>query len=209
MKYSLALPLSLAGLAASAAATVANVTLEVVSSDSTIDGQFLSSIHEGAGINYVFLGPSGETYSYDSSANTFGGVSFAGLTSYFQVNDEDLVTVSILGGYTDFDIVDGNTLAVNGSSSGFYACKNTGDPYSYSTSEYQALYYTSGAPSDCIPFTIEFVLDGASATTSNTTTANATSTSAPVATFTGGAGMLKASAALTVGLAGAALAFVL
>ncbi|KAK7206406.1 hypothetical protein BZA70DRAFT_294685 [Myxozyma melibiosi] len=213
MKYSLALPLSLLGLAASAAAQVANVTLEVISSDSTIDGKFLTSIHESAGVNYVFLADSGDSYIYDYGVNTFFGTSFAGVSALLQVDDE-LLTVSVLDGYTKFDIVKGNTLAVNGSSSGFYACKNTGDPYSYSTSAYQAMFYSSDAPSDCIPFTIEYVLVGQSAKNSSSTTysnstTNATSTSVPTATYTGGAGMLKASAALTVGVVGAALALVL
>ncbi|KAK9462654.1 uncharacterized protein V1516DRAFT_710479 [Lipomyces oligophaga] len=179
---------SLAALASGVVAASYNVTFVAKSTDSSINGAGLYSIHEGAAINYFFLasdGGSAETILYDSDKNLFtspytgvGGGEFIpfGLLIY-----ENMLWYE-LGEQSDYFSISDATLAVDGSTKGFYACKDTLDPYDYSLENYQVLYYnsTETAPSKCIPISI--VVDRpASASSSVVPTSTVISSSALVA----------------------------
>ncbi|KAK9357729.1 hypothetical protein V1504DRAFT_463507 [Lipomyces starkeyi] len=173
----------IATFASSALAATKSVYLTVKSDNPTIDGQGLSSIHEGAAINYVFLGSGGsEELVYESSNSTiYNPYIFPGYPFYLQIWGNILV-VGVGETITQFKIDSSNYLTVNGSESGFYAVMNTNDPYNYSAYAYEALYYADGqdVPTGAIPFRI-FVEDATSTTSSvapSTTSSVATTTSA-------------------------------
>ncbi|KAK9478781.1 hypothetical protein V1514DRAFT_330363 [Lipomyces japonicus] len=208
--------------ASSSASTV--VKLEAKSSDSSVDGKSLSSIHEGAGFNYVFLGQNGEPFVFYPGNGSLIAADIDFEFPYAVGIQDNIVTVGILGP-TAFTITDG-TLAVNGSSSGFYAAKNTNDPYSYSKESFQVLYYAdkSDAPSGAVAITI-VVAEGNSNTTTSAVTSSAIPTSTPAyknstsivtvtktnstvsataskpAEFTGAAAVNKVSGVLAIGAA--------
>ncbi|KAK9342431.1 hypothetical protein V1522DRAFT_327800, partial [Lipomyces starkeyi] len=147
----------IATFASSALAATKSVYLTVKSDNPTIDGQGLSSIHEGAAINYVFLGSGGsEELVYESSNSTiYNPYIFPGYPFYLQIWG-NIVVVAVGETITQFKIDSSNYLTVNGSESGFYAVMNTNDPYNYSAYEYEALYYADGqdVPTGAIPFRI-------------------------------------------------------
>ncbi len=181
---------SILPFSAIASAATTNITLWVNSDDSSIAGKGLASIHEGAAINYYFLRSGAETLHYDSSTGYITADFISGTPFSFQIDDHLVENFPGPDETTSYTFED-DILNINGSSSGFYACKNTGDPYRYSQSAYQALYYeeSSDAPADCIPFTIEkqdaSSVGSASASSSIPATASATyNTTAPIATST-------------------------
>lgn len=169
-------------LAASAALACAEDVYLVVKSDNTeINGDTLGFPHEGAGINYVFLGSSSqsEALTYDSE---YKELTYSSGTIYpyvFGISG-NFVAVSVMGANGEYTF-DGNTLAVNGTTDAFYACKNTGDPYDYSTESYELMYYKEDAPSDCIALTLEKE-DGSSSSSSASASAAPSSTSLSTST---------------------------
>ncbi|KAK9242502.1 hypothetical protein V1506DRAFT_547328 [Lipomyces tetrasporus] len=220
---------TLAALATGALAVTKNVTLKVKSDDAIIDGMGLSSIHEGAAINYVFLGMGSEDLVYETTNSTIYDPNFIqGFPFYLQIWG-NLVIVAV--GVTDvaqFRVGPNSYLSVNGSENGFYAAKNTNDPYNYSSAEYQALYYAdeSDAPEGSIPFTIyvdssESNVTSVAATTTATsampsittasysnasiTSMNSTATATTPAQFTGAAALNQISGVLLVGALGLAM----
>ncbi|KAK9350100.1 hypothetical protein V1505DRAFT_378047 [Lipomyces doorenjongii] len=171
----------LATFVSSALAATESVYLKVKSDNPTIDGQGLSSIHEGAAINYVFLGSGSEELVYDSSNSTiYDPYIFPGYPFYLQIWG-NIVIIGVGETITEFEIDSSNYLTVNGSESGFYAVMDTNDPYNYSAYAYEALYYPDGqdVPEGAIPFSI-YVEDATSTTSSvaTTTSSVATTTSA-------------------------------
>ncbi|KAK9384643.1 hypothetical protein V1515DRAFT_526586, partial [Lipomyces mesembrius] len=177
----------LATFASSALAATESVYLKVKSDNATIDGQGLSSIHEGAAINYVFLGSGGsEELVYESSNNTiYDPYIFPGYPFYLQIWG-NIVVIAVGETVTQFKIDSSNYLTVNGSESGFYAVMNTNDPYNYSAYAYEALYFADGqdVPKGAIPFRI-YVEDATSTTSSiATTTSSVATTTSSVATTT-------------------------
>ncbi|KAK9482511.1 hypothetical protein V1527DRAFT_392339, partial [Lipomyces starkeyi] len=147
----------IATFVSSALAATKSVYLTVKSDNPTIDGQGLSSIHEGAAINYVFLGSGGsEELVYESSNSTiYDPYIFPGYPFYLQIWG-NIVIIGVGETVTQFKIDSSNYLTVNGSESGFYAVMNTNDPYNYSAYSYEALYYADGqdVPTGAIPFRI-------------------------------------------------------
>jgi len=138
-------------LAIASAAYVAaeDVTLSVVSENSEIKGQAVSSTHEGAGLSYLFIGGTeSPTYDYDADMKTLSQP-FSG--SYVQSLSamEHFMAMSVSSS-EDAYTFEGDLLALNGSTENFYACKNTGDPYDFSANSYEVMYYTSDAPSSCV-----------------------------------------------------------
>ncbi|GMM45798.1 hypothetical protein DAPK24_023730 [Pichia kluyveri] len=142
-------------IAASAAVATAaeDVYLVIKSDNSTLNGNTLGFNHEGAGINYAFLGtaPQSEPLSYDADAETLLGTSTIPQT--FDVSK--YVAITVAGTNSKYSFADDNTLLVNGTAGNFYACMNTNDPYNYSQSGYELMYYKEDAPSDCISVDVQ------------------------------------------------------
>lgn len=127
-------------------AAVANaLTLTITdSTNESLNGLGLSSIHEGAAINYFLLGSTPEELTYGD-----GKIykSYGELTYYFnyasnivQLSVVDAPTISI----TDGKINLGQQL---------YACKNINDPYNYSE---QSFFVTVGElGTECYPVSIQ------------------------------------------------------
>ncbi|CCH41108.1 putative secreted protein [Wickerhamomyces ciferrii] len=116
-----------------------------------INGKGLSSIHEGAALNYFFLGEDPEILDYNpetgaisSSLNTGDGQSIdlafeASVGSRFP-------TLQVTAGAqtaTSWTFEDGY-LKGNGSQN-FFVAKNTSDPYRYSEKSYQVALFPEGA----------------------------------------------------------------
>lgn len=128
----------------------------VVKSDNTeINDNTLGFPHEGAGINYAFLGTSAESQPLDYDADTKSLSSNLGsLVQRFSV-EEGPVELTVVGSNDQITFNDDNVLLVNGTSDNFYACKNIGDPYNYSASSYALMYLKSDIPDGCIGLTLE------------------------------------------------------
>lgn len=128
------------------------VQLYIYSNNSDVNGLGLSSIHEGAGINYLQLGSGAQTLGYD---NSLGLLYSPQSTSYgFNYN----LTVSVVKNsanyngfpYLQLSVINPNVswgiyklngqhlLYARDSHGKFYVAKNTGDPYSVSTRAYLA-----------------------------------------------------------------------
>ncbi|GME71185.1 unnamed protein product [Ambrosiozyma monospora] len=126
-----------------------NIGLYVESDNTEIDGNGLSSKHSGAGIDYFFLGTGSETLIFDSSkAQIYKN--FAGqYEQYFDVATSNYVQMTVSDANiasVQFTQVDGGKqyLTLGSSQDGFYACKNVNDPYNYSASSYELMYYADG-----------------------------------------------------------------
>lgn len=206
--------------ATAAIATGEDVYLYVKSSNSEINGNSLSSLHEGAGINYFFLGTaSASALTYDSDMKTIYS-SYAGLTQYFTVY-EGFTGLTVIGPNAELTFDDNNTLLINGTSDSLYACKNTNDPYRYSEREYGLMHYSADAPSECIALSIvngdavssssAAPSGSASATTTTaaettTVSTSCTSTAPAASTYTGAANQYAPAGAFAAFAAAAAAA---
>ncbi|KAK9457083.1 hypothetical protein V1511DRAFT_496156 [Dipodascopsis uninucleata] len=192
MKFAVALA-ALAGLASAATSSI-NIVLE--SSDPNFNGNGTSSIHEGAGINYMLVSyvSQGQTFDYDSSAGTISYPLTDEITTYFS-SYGGIYQVSVYdsGYFYSFDS-DGYLLA-NGTIPPAYACKNMNDPYQYTTYSYGLANVTSTF-SDCHDVKLKKVDVSSSSTTSSSTLVPVTTSSAvpthsyPNATSTGNASII-------------------
>ncbi|OWB57975.1 hypothetical protein B5S28_g3961 [[Candida] boidinii] len=149
------------------------ITLTVSSESDEINGKGLTSIHEGAGINYVFLADGNTELYYDADKKVvyqpFLESSYqflAAIGSYFAL------TVTSSGNEFTFD--DEGVLYLNGSSSGFYACKDTKDPYNYSQKTYELMYYPEDAPESCLALTLSKAAASEKSSSSETITSSIT-----------------------------------
>lgn len=163
-----------------AAATFASAETKylVVKSDNTqLNDNTLGFPHSGAGINYAFMGNGTVTTPLDYN-ETDGSLTqpFAGVYKQYLTALGDFVALSVGGpNGDDFTFDSDDTLLLNGTSDGFYACMNTGDPYDYSTSSYELMYYSSDAPSSCI--SVKLVNDDSFSGNSASSSASTLSTS--------------------------------
>ncbi|KAH3661632.1 hypothetical protein OGAPHI_006482 [Ogataea philodendri] len=152
MKFSSSL-----ALAATAAIAMADqVSLWTKSSNADVDGKALSALHEGAGFSYVFLADSDSTlnFSYDATNKTLSSDQFGQYPATFGVVSS-YVSVGVISDPVTFTFTNDGTLQANGSSNGFYACKNTNDPYNWSQSSWELMFYSDGAAaSGCESVTI-------------------------------------------------------
>ncbi|KAK9242914.1 hypothetical protein V1506DRAFT_524147 [Lipomyces tetrasporus] len=123
-----------------ALAATKDIYFKVKSDNATIDGSLLNSMHE----------------VYESSNGTIYDPNIYPQYPFFLQIWDNLVVVSPEDQDVHLFTIDSNNyLAVNGSTAGFYAATNMGDPYNYSATQYQAVYYTdSSPPQGSIPFTI-------------------------------------------------------
>lgn len=170
MKFNLAFTTVVVSAACAAAE---DITLTVLSDNSEVKGMAVSNTHEGAGLNYLFIGGTdGPTYNYDADKKAISQP-FTGSYDQYLTAMEHFMAMSVS---TSVDVYtfDGNLLALNGSTKNFYACKNTGDPYEYSASSYEVMYYASDAPSSCL--SIQLSKAGSSGNSSSSSDATASYT---------------------------------
>lgn len=101
-----------------------------VQDDSAANGLYLSSIHEGAGINYFLLGANGENL-------LFNGTAIRGEEVYeYPFNLGVIFNYLALGPSVSPLTVSFNGDVLNPLSGSYWACKNTLDPYGYTKSQY-------------------------------------------------------------------------
>ncbi|VEU24281.1 DEKNAAC105653 [Brettanomyces naardenensis] len=142
-------------LAVTAAVSAEDVNLWVKSDNSEVNGKGLSSLHEGAGINYFFLGDGTISMTYDATTGLVSESIGSGIVTSFGAVGDHFAASSVTTPYFDVTFEDDGTLQANGSSDVFYACQNTGDPYQYSTSQWEVMYYPAkDAPEGCLPITL-------------------------------------------------------
>ncbi|CUM46974.1 uncharacterized protein AC631_02932 [Debaryomyces fabryi] len=128
--------------------SIKDVKLTVESDNTEINGKGLSSLHEGAGLNYFFLGEGSQDLKYNSSDKQL----------YFDVSDDIKFSFSVSGNFATIGVLEPykvefehNYLKVNGTTDGFFACKNVNDPYRYSENSYALMNYLGQtAPEGCI-----------------------------------------------------------
>ncbi|CAK7901625.1 cell wall protein Rhd3p [[Candida] anglica] len=200
MLYS-AIALTLASATTVLGAT-SNIELFASAAGTPADGLGLSSIHEGAGINYFLLGEGAEELSYDDETKVVSAQLGTLTASLNTLGDFLAISVTAPQEVT----FDGDKLVVNGTST-FYAAKNVNDPYNYSKSSYAVIVAEEGsAPADAIK--IEITKKGASASSSvaSSSTASATSsaTSSVAPSVTPANGGARVGAAAGAGLVAAA-----
>ncbi|QPG75149.1 hypothetical protein FOA43_002494 [Brettanomyces nanus] len=201
----------------SAAVSAETVQLSTMSSKEDVNGKGISSLHEGAGINYAFLSSGSDTLDYDESTK-FLSVSYDTYSEYFTI-DSGFVGVSVSPAPVEVTFDKDNNLLVDGSSEGFYGCKNTNDPYDNSESSYELMYYSgnSTAPDGCLPLTVVKVSGAGNKTDTGTKTTTSTGTettsstvsctetkcqpqtTAYLTTFTGGAEKFGSAGILALG----------
>lgn len=142
MKFSTAVIALSAAAISSVSADTDVFTLKVQSSNSKIDGTKVAALHEGAGINYAFVGsPYGATnFRLNDTgilSTAFDGtqLQYAGLIMEEQANHALEIGVLTEPGVGHFQQGFGfniaGRLAANGSADHWYACDNIGDAYHY------------------------------------------------------------------------------
>ncbi|KAJ8101962.1 hypothetical protein POJ06DRAFT_266573 [Lipomyces tetrasporus] len=126
------------------------IYFKVKSDNATIDGSLLNSMHEGAAIDHRSLSSLRVLKRHNLRPQHLPALPI------LPSDRDNLVVVSPEDQDVHLFTIDSNNyLAVNGSTAGFYAATNMGDPYNYSATQYQAVYYTdSSPPQGSIPFTI-------------------------------------------------------
>ncbi|GME87273.1 unnamed protein product [Ambrosiozyma monospora] len=148
MQFSL-LALSLSALVSKAFAATSNNGVEpaklyVNSTAPQVFGAGVFAKHEGAGIDYLFLAQDSDVLVWDGEQIYTNKI---GYSQYFNL-DSNYVQLTVAGKNSEpisfVDIDDKNYLTVGGKLDGFYACKNTNDPYKYSTDSYELMYYPNG-----------------------------------------------------------------
>lgn len=175
---------NLLALAASAvAASAEDIYLIAKSNNTEISNKGVGFIHEGAGINYGFLGAEGQgaTLSYNETEKQI--ILDTGVLQFFRVSS-GYVAVSVEGPDSEITFDNNDFLLVNGSSKHFFGCKNTNDPYQYSVSSYEVMYYPEDAPSGCLPLTLQKQASSSSSSSSSSPSSSSAppSSSAPTTT---------------------------
>lgn len=164
MKFTLAA----ATLASAAVVAADQVQLNVQQNGQSIG--YLTSLHEGAGFNYFFVGPSGETYNFDPSTNILSAPQgqFTGNFGVFApfLAIGPAVTPEALK--LDKDKI---------TNYNFWACSNVQDPYNYSQST--PVIVVNGRGNDTAPFAsckkVELVKTGGSSSGSSSSSSTVTS----------------------------------
>ncbi|KAK6463431.1 hypothetical protein DFJ63DRAFT_334966 [Scheffersomyces coipomensis] len=187
---------SLALLASSALADLQNVSLFVTSDDTSINGSGISAPHEGAGINYLFVGNDGGYFGTANTTPLIYNTTYQGLFWQSQPNFNQYFGVSPAGpagyGIVQLSVAVSGTgvtfengyLAYDGSTEGFYALYNISDPYNYSKSQLAIVRDLSASPEGGIPISLTAVFGSASATAASSTTSSAPTTTVATETST-------------------------
>lgn len=142
------------------------------SDNAALDNQKISGLHEGAGINYAFLSGLASDFAYNTTDKIL--TQTGSVYPYpFSISSQGTVVFGEDGEPVEFDH---DVLKYNGSSNGFYACKNTGDIYDYSASQYAVVYFANEKPTftDCVAIKIKKT-EGASSSAAPSSAAPSTS----------------------------------
>ena len=154
--------LSLAILSSIAVAAVSEVEFVADSSETSVNGLGLSSIHEGAGINYFLLGSGSQTLMWDDATGA-ASAKFGEITQNVCISNS-IVQLSVFEP-SKVTVADG-VVSIDGNDS-FFACKNINDPYNYSEKSYAVLDKNGDG---CFPMKIK-VKTGASPSASSSAAA--------------------------------------
>lgn len=132
--------ISFAILAALAVAD--SIQLFAESDDKSVNGLGLSSIHEGAAINYFFLSSGGaETLQYDEKNGEVYSTTSDSVKQSVSIDAGNFLQLSAAD-FQKVDFSDDDTVSVNGNDE-FFAAKNVKDPYNYSKDSYAILNKSS------------------------------------------------------------------
>lgn len=149
MQFSTLLAAASVLVSAVSASPISNfVTLTLESENDELNNKGLYSIHEGAAINYVFVGDEPTTLNLNTTSGdiyqTFQNADGQSFNQYLQVLGYGFpgLEVSVGSPETTWTFVDGY-LRGNGSNN-FYVAKNTSDPYRVSVNSYQLGLFPEG-----------------------------------------------------------------
>ncbi|ESW97551.1 hypothetical protein KL918_002924 [Ogataea parapolymorpha] len=136
------------------------VSLYVDAPGGDFRGKGLEPRHEGAALDYLFL-TDGSSYSWNYDAATKKLIAPQAQYNFpITLGGAPYVAWGATPGYESFTFANDGTLQVNGSSNGFYACKNTNDPYRYSSTAYELMYYKNSKnvpPNSCTAIALKNV----------------------------------------------------
>ena len=187
--------LAILSLSSSALATISSIQLFAKSDDSKVDGLGLYSKHEGAAIDYLFLGKNGADLKYDDEKKQiFQELKTSSITvrQLFTLGG-DVYEVGATDNFIPVTINKDGTLSFTGDDK-VYASKNVNDPYRYSESEYAV---SNKKTDDSAPITIvaKFSDDKAAETSgvAQAASSSAGPAQASVSNFEGAAGQNKLS----------------
>lgn len=186
--------LSLAILSSIAVAAVSEIELVADSSETSVNGLGLSSIHEGAGINYFLLGSGSETLKFDEETGTVYANLTDTITQFVSISD-NILQLSVFSPQK-VTVADG-VVSVDGNDA-FFACKNINDPYRYTEKSFAVLNKTSDG---CFPMKIK-VKSGeisSSSIAASSSTKASSSTAAPTISTTSDNGAVAKNAGSVVG----------
>ncbi|EGV66733.1 hypothetical protein PSN45_003055 [Yamadazyma tenuis] len=127
------------------------VHLFVESEDSSVSGQGLSPLHEGAALDYVFLGKNSADFHYNSTSHSI--YSLDGNLELVPVVESNIV--EFVPGKPNVFVKDGY-LSYKGSSS-FAACNNVNQQYDYKGYAL-AQYPNENVPRGCINVKVKAVI---------------------------------------------------
>lgn len=173
-------PLAFSALAAAVSAETIN--LVTVSDNHVVTGQYLSSIHEGAGFNYFLLSTvAGDSLTYSDKAIT-------------EPQGDYTANLGVMGDYlaigpavtpSSATFPDGEYLTLD-SGVKFWACLNTSDPYQYSSSNYIVLTGSTAPFDSCVAVSLrkETAGSASSSAAAASTTGWANTTTTDVKTVT-------------------------
>ncbi|GMG54511.1 unnamed protein product [Ambrosiozyma monospora] len=167
------------------------VQLYIKSDNSDLSDKGISSLHEGAGINYFFAASSGQDLTYTGTSLTSNQI---GYPQFF--TPDTFVQLSVADEVTGLTFADDGTLQYNGSEDGFQACKNVNDPYRYSQSSYAIMYKSSSG--DCVDIKL-YKKSGSgsgSGSASGSASGAASSSAAPVSSSSAAAAVTSSESAV-------------
>ena len=158
------------------------------SPETSVNGLGLSSLHEGAGINYFFLGSGSQTLMWDDESGAVS-VKLGEITQSISISNT-ILQLSVFEP-SRVTVADG-VVSVDGNDS-FYACKNISDPYNYSEKSYAVL---DKAADGCFAMKIK-VKTGATPSSTDASSTDASSTAAPtISTISGNGASLKSAGSI-------------
>ncbi|KAH3673342.1 hypothetical protein WICMUC_003702 [Wickerhamomyces mucosus] len=137
MQFSKTLAYSLSFLVTSISATSIQLWAGGDNFPANEEQRGLSSIHEGAGFNYFFLGTNAQTFEYsESEGKIYQPISeqYNYTVGHFTESEFPFLVSGVAGTPLSFKIEDGVLLNENGYN--FYIAKNVSDPYNYGQNAY-------------------------------------------------------------------------
>lgn len=132
--------------------SAASIQLWAQSDDSSVNGLGVAYMHEGAGIDYCFLGGSAATVNYDLTTH-YITTALTDTINMYLLRASSLLQMSVADEPDKWTIQEG-VLTFDGVSNQFYACKKTQDPYNYSTNSYQVVLQSLNDDCKAIKLTV-------------------------------------------------------